>query len=127
MKAETGLPIVTEVMDTADVDLVAEHADALQIGARNMQNYALLRAVGASNKPVVLKRGLSAKIDELLLAAEYLMAAGNEQVVLVARGICTFETATRNTLDLNAIPYIKQKTHLPIRLIQATAPACAIW
>jgi 3-deoxy-7-phosphoheptulonate synthase len=114
VKAETGLPIVTEVMDTADVDLVAEHADALQIGARNMQNYALLRAVGSSGRPVVLKRGLSAKIDELLLAAEYLMAAGNEQVVLVERGIRTFETATRNTLDLNAIPYIKQKTHLPI-------------
>jgi 3-deoxy-7-phosphoheptulonate synthase len=108
------LPIVTEVMDTADVDLVAEHADALQIGARNMQNFALLRAVGASGKPVLLKRGLSAKIEELLLAAEYLLAAGNDQVVLCERGIRTFETATRNTLDLNAIPYIKQKTHLPV-------------
>jgi 3-deoxy-7-phosphoheptulonate synthase len=111
---ETGLPIVTEVMDTADVEIVAEHADALQIGARNMQNFALLRAVGTAGKPVLLKRGLSAKIEELLLAAEYLLAAGNEQVILCERGIRTFETATRNTLDLNAVPYIKQKTHLPI-------------
>ena len=111
---ELDLPIVTEVMDTADLELVVEHADALQIGARNMQNFALLRAVGKAGKPVVLKRGMSAKIEELLLAAEYLMAAGNDQVVLVERGIRTFETATRNTLDLNAIPYIKQKTHLPV-------------
>ena len=111
---ELGLPIVTEVMDTADLDLVAEYADAVQIGARNMQNFSLLRAVGKIAKPVVLKRGMSAKIEELLLAAEYLLAAGNEQVVLCERGIRTFETATRNTLDLNAIPYIKQKTHLPI-------------
>ena len=101
-------------MDTADVEIVAEHADALQVGARNMQNFALLRAVGKAGKPVLLKRGLSAKIEELLLAAEYLLAAGNEQVILCERGIRTFETATRNTLDLNAIPYIKQKTHLPV-------------
>jgi 3-deoxy-7-phosphoheptulonate synthase len=111
---ETGLPIVTEVMDTADVEIVAEHADALQVGARNMQNFALLRAVGRAGKPVLLKRGPSAKLEELLLAAEYLLAAGNEQVILCERGIRTFETATRNTLDLNAIPYIKQKTHLPV-------------
>ena len=111
---EFGLPVVTEVMDTADLDLIAERADALQIGARNMQNFSLLRAVGKSGRPVVLKRGMSAKIEELLLAAEYLLAAGNDQVVLVERGIRTFETATRNTLDLNAIPYIKQKTHLPV-------------
>jgi 3-deoxy-7-phosphoheptulonate synthase len=111
---ETGLPFVTEVMDTADVDAVAQAADAIQIGARNMQNFALLRAVGQTNKPVLLKRGLSAKIEELLLAAEYLLAAGNEQVILCERGIRTFETATRNTLDLNAVPYIKQKTHLPV-------------
>jgi 3-deoxy-7-phosphoheptulonate synthase len=111
---ETGLPIVTEVMDTADVEIVAEHADALQVGARNMQNFALLRAVGKAGKPVLLKRGLSAKLEELLLAAEYLLAAGNEQVILCERGIRTFETATRNTLDLNAVPYIKQKTHLPV-------------
>ena len=111
---ETGLPIVTEVMDTADVDAVAESADALQIGARNMQNFSLLKAVGEAGKPVLLKRGLSAKIEELLLAAEYLLAAGNSQVILCERGIRTFETATRNTLDLNAVPYIKQKTHLPV-------------
>jgi 3-deoxy-7-phosphoheptulonate synthase len=109
-----GMPVVTEVMDTADLDLVAEHADALQIGARNMHNFALLRAVGRAGRPVVLKRGLSAKIEELLLAAEYILASGNDQVVLCERGIRTFETATRNTLDLNAIPYIKQRTHLPI-------------
>jgi 3-deoxy-7-phosphoheptulonate synthase len=111
---ELGMPVVTEVMDTADLDLVAEHADALQIGARNMHNFALLRAVGQTRRPVVLKRGLSAKIEELLLAAEYLLAAGNDQVVLCERGIRTFETATRNTLDLNAVPYIKQRTHLPV-------------
>lgn len=108
------LPVVTEVMDAADVETVAAHADALQIGARNMQNYTLLRAVGRAGKPVLLKRGMAARLDELLLAAEYLMAEGNEQVVLCERGIRTFETATRNTLDLNAIPYIKQRTHLPV-------------
>ena len=111
---ELGMPVVTEVMDTADIALVAEHADALQIGARNMHNFALLRAVGRAGRPVVLKRGLSAKIEELLLAAEYLLASGNDQVVLCERGIRTFETATRNTLDLNAVPYIKQRTHLPV-------------
>ncbi|MFN3944742.1 MAG: 3-deoxy-7-phosphoheptulonate synthase [Allosphingosinicella sp.] len=111
---ELGLPVVTEVMDAADVDIVAQHADALQIGARNMQNFTLLRAVGRSGKPVLLKRGMSAKIEELLLAAEYLLAEGNGEVVLCERGIRTFETATRNTLDLNAIPYIKRKTHLPV-------------
>ena len=111
---EQGLPVVTEVMDTADLDVCAEYADALQIGARNMQNFALLRAVGGAGRPVVLKRGMAARIEDLLLAAEYLLAAGNDQVVLVERGIRTFETATRNTLDLNAIPYIKQKTHLPV-------------
>jgi len=111
---EVGLPVVTEVMDTADVDRVADHVDALQIGARNMQNFALLHAVGKSGKPVVLKRGMTARIEEFLLAAEYLLAAGNDQVVLCERGIRTFETATRNTLDLNAIPLIKQKTHLPV-------------
>ncbi|WP_324749401.1 3-deoxy-7-phosphoheptulonate synthase [Sphingomonas sp. LY54] len=111
---ELGMPVVTEVMDTADLDLVVEYAGALQIGARNMQNFSLLRAVGKAGKPVVLKRGMSARIEELLLAAEYLLAAGNDQIVLVERGIRTFETATRNTLDLNAIPYIKQKTHLPV-------------
>ena len=111
---ETGLPIVTEVLDTADVDIVADHADAIQIGARNMQNFALLRAVGKQAKPILLKRGASARIEEWLLAAEYLLAAGNDQVILCERGIRTFETATRNTLDLNAIPYLKLKTHLPV-------------
>jgi 3-deoxy-7-phosphoheptulonate synthase len=111
---EFGLPVVTEVMETADVDIVAEHADALQIGARNMQNFSLLKAVGRCGKPVVLKRGMAAKVEDLLLAAEYLLAEGNEQVILCERGIRTFETATRNTLDLNAIPYIKQKSHLPV-------------
>jgi 3-deoxy-7-phosphoheptulonate synthase len=111
---EFGLGVVTEVMETADVELVASYADALQIGARNMQNYSLLKAVGRSGKPVVLKRGMAAKVEDLLLAAEYLLAEGNEQVILCERGIRTFETATRNTLDLNAIPYIKQKTHLPV-------------
>ncbi len=111
---EVGMPVVTEVMDTADVDRIAAQADALQIGARNMQNFALLRAVGQTRKPVVLKRGLSARIEEWLLAAEYLLAAGNEQIVLCERGIRTFETATRNTLDLNAVPYVKAHTHLPV-------------
>jgi 3-deoxy-7-phosphoheptulonate synthase len=111
---ELGLPVVTEVMDSADVAIVADHADALQIGARNMQNFTLLRAVGKAGRPVVLKRGMSAKLEELLLAAEYLLAEGNDQVVLCERGIRTFETATRNTLDLNAVPYIKLKTHLPV-------------
>ena len=111
---EVQLPVLTEVMETTDVETVAAYADALQIGARNMQNYSLLKAVGRSGKPVVLKRGMAAKIEDLLLAAEYLLAEGNEQVILCERGIRTFETATRNTLDLNAIPYIKQKTHLPV-------------
>ena len=111
---ELGMPVVTEVMDTADLDAVAAQADALQIGARNMQNFALLRAVGQTRRPVVLKRGLSATIQEWLLAAEYLLSAGNEQVILCERGIRTFETATRNTLDLNAVPFVKARTHLPI-------------
>jgi 3-deoxy-7-phosphoheptulonate synthase len=111
---EFGLPVVTEVMETADVEVVAQYADALQIGARNMQNFSLLKAVGRAGKPVVLKRGMAAKVEDLLLAAEYLLAEGNGDVILCERGIRTFETATRNTLDLNAIPYIKQKTHLPV-------------
>jgi len=111
---ELGMPVVTEVMDTADLETVAAQADALQIGARNMQNFALLRAVGQTSRPVVLKRGLSATIQEWLLAAEYLLSAGNDQVILCERGIRTFETATRNTLDLNAVPYVKARTHLPV-------------
>jgi len=111
---ELGLPVVTEVMDTADVDLVASQADALQVGARNMQNFSLLKAVGDAGKPVLLKRGLAARVEDLLLAAEYLMSAGCNDVILCERGIRTFETATRNTLDLNAVAYMKQKTHLPV-------------
>jgi 3-deoxy-7-phosphoheptulonate synthase len=113
-RAATGLPIVTEVLDTRDVDLVAEHADMLQIGARNMQNYALLAEVGRVRRPVLLKRGLSATISELLLAAEHIMARGNEMVVLCERGIRTYETATRNTFDVAAIPVLKRETHLPV-------------
>jgi 3-deoxy-7-phosphoheptulonate synthase len=113
-KKKTGLPIVTEVVDPRDVALVAEHADILQIGARNMQNFRLLTEVGAFDKPVLLKRGLSATIKEFLLSAEYIMARGNHKVILCERGIRTFETATRNTLDLSAVPVIKGLSHLPI-------------
>jgi 3-deoxy-7-phosphoheptulonate synthase len=111
---ETGLPIVTEVVDVGDVELVDRYADAFQAGARNMQNYRLLQALGRSRKPVILKRGMAAKVDDLLLAAEYILAEGNPNVILCERGITTFETATRNTLDLNAIPLIKQRSHLPV-------------
>ncbi|NQD38369.1 3-deoxy-7-phosphoheptulonate synthase [Permianibacter sp. IMCC34836] len=114
ISGENGLPTISEVMDTGDVELFVEKIDALQIGARNMQNFRLLRAVGETKKPVVLKRGLSATIEELLLAAEYIVAAGNPNVILCERGIRTFETATRNTLDLNAVAYLKQKSHLPV-------------
>jgi 3-deoxy-7-phosphoheptulonate synthase len=114
VRAETGLPIVTEVMDTRQVELVAEHADMLQIGARNMQNFSLLDAVGEIRRPVLLKRGLSATMEELLMAAEYILARGNDQVVLCERGIRTFETATRNTLDIGAVPWLKAQTHLPV-------------
>jgi 3-deoxy-7-phosphoheptulonate synthase len=113
-KKETGLPIVTEAKDTESLDRVAEVADLIQIGARNMQNFSLLEKVGAQRKPVLLKRGLSATIKELLMAAEYIVARGNRHVILCERGIRTFETATRNTLDINAIPVLKQLTHLPV-------------
>lgn len=109
-----GLPAVTEVVEVADVDAVAEFADAFQVGARNMQNFRLLKALGQSGKPVILKRGMAAKVDDLLMAAEYIVSEGNPNVVLCLRGIKTFETATRNTLDLNAIPYLKRRTHLPV-------------
>ena len=111
---ETGLPAVTEVVDVGDVELVERYAQAFQCGARNMQNFRLLQALGRSRKPVVLKRGMAARIDDLLLAAEYILAEGNPNVILCERGITTFETATRNTLDLNAIPVIKQRSHLPV-------------
>ena len=113
-RAETGLPVVTEVMDTRQVDLVAEHADVLQVGARNMQNFALLSEVGRVRRPVLLKRGLSATVKELLMAAEYIMEQGNRDVILCERGIRTFETATRNTLDVGAIPVLRRETHLPV-------------
>lgn len=114
VRRESGLPVVTEVMDTRDVELVAAHADMLQIGARNMQNYALLSEVGRLHRPVLLKRGLSATISELLLAAEYVMSQGNPNVVLCERGIRSFDTSTRNTFDLAAIPVLKRETHLPV-------------
>jgi len=108
------MPVITEVVSPDDVALVAEHADVLQIGARNMQNFVLLKEVGKSNKPVLLKRGLMSTIKELLLSAEYILANGNPDVILCERGIRTFETATRNTLDISAVPLLKQKTHLPV-------------
>ena len=111
---QTGLPIISEVVDPHDVEVFDEHVDILQVGARNMQNFALLRAVGQSRRAVLLKRGLSSTIEEWLLAAEYVLSAGNPNVILCERGIRTFETATRNTLDLSAVPVLRQKTHLPI-------------
>ena len=110
----TGLPIVTEVMSTEDVDLICEYADMLQVGARNMQNYALLRRLATVDKPILLKRGPSATVKEWLLAAEYLLSGGNKQVVLCERGIKTFETAMRNTIDLAAIALAKELSHLPV-------------
>lgn len=109
-----NMPICTEVLDTRDVDLVASYADILQIGARNMQNFKLLREVGKHNKPILLKRGLSSTIEEWLMAAEYIMSEGNENVILCERGIRTFEPSTRNTFDLSAIPVTKELSHLPI-------------
>ncbi|MCB2227619.1 MAG: 3-deoxy-7-phosphoheptulonate synthase [Desulfarculaceae bacterium] len=110
----TGLPVVTEVMDTADVDLVESYADVIQVGARNVQNFCLLKRVGQARKPVLLKRGLMTTIKEFLMAAEYILAGGNNQVILCERGIRTFETATRNTLDLSAVCVLKESTHLPV-------------
>ncbi len=114
VSAEFNLPSITEVMDTDDIEAVLDGVDAIQVGARNMQNFRLLRAVGESGKPVLLKRGIAAKVDELLLAAEYILDAGNPNVILCERGIRTYETATRNTLDLNAVAYLKQRSHLPV-------------
>jgi 3-deoxy-7-phosphoheptulonate synthase len=111
---KVGLPVVTEIMDPHDIDLFVEHADMLQVGARNAQNFSLLRRLGRIKKPVLLKRGMSTKIEEFLMAAEYILSEGNPNVVLCERGIRTFETATRNTLDLNAVPVLKQWTHLPV-------------
>ena len=113
-REKTGLKVVTEVMDTEDLPLVADYADVLQLGARNMQNFSLLRRLGKMGKPVLLKRGPSATIKEWLMAAEYIVSNGNYQVALCERGIRTFETMTRNTLDLNAVPVLKSLTHLPV-------------
>jgi 3-deoxy-7-phosphoheptulonate synthase len=113
-RAETGLAVVTEIVATEDIDIVSEYADVLQIGARNMQNYRLLEAVGRTHRPVLLKRGPSATVDELLLAAEYILDGGNQQVMLCERGIRTFETHTRFTLPLATVPYLQAKTHLPV-------------
>lgn len=110
----TGLPIVTEVMDTRDLEPVGRVADVIQIGSRNMQNFALLKEAGRMRTPILLKRGMSATVDEWLQAAEHIMAGGNPNIILCERGIRTFETSTRNTLDLNAIPVVKRRTHLPI-------------
>ena len=113
-KAETGLPIVTELMDARDVEPVLEVADVIQVGARNMQNYPLLAEIGRSGRPVLLKRGLSATLEELLMAAEYILKEGNPNVLLCERGIRTFETAYRYTLDLTAVPVLKELSHLPV-------------
>ncbi len=112
-KKETGLPIVTEIMDLSQLDLF-DDVDVIQVGARNMQNFQLLKELGKINKPILLKRGLANTIQEFLMSAEYIMAGGNEKVILCERGIRTFETATRNTLDISAVPVLKEKTHLPV-------------
>lgn len=114
VSGKTGLPTVTEVVNPADVDLVESYADMLQIGARNVQNFALLKKVGRARKPVLLKRGMMTTIEELLMSAEYILSSGNPNVVLCERGIRTFETATRNTLDISAVPVLKSLTHLPV-------------
>ena len=113
-RKRTGLPVVTEVLETESVELVAQYADILQIGARNIQNFTLLRRVGEMGKPVLLKRGMATSIQEFLLSAEYILAAGNPNVILCERGIRTFETTTRFTLDLNAVPVLKKLSHLPV-------------
>ncbi len=122
----TGLPIVTEIMSTRHIDLFNESVDIIQVGARNMQNFDLLKELGKTNKPILLKRGLSATIEELIMSAEYIMAGGNERVILCERGIRTVETYTRNTLDVSAIPIIKKLTHLPV-IIDPSHAAGKAW
>ena len=125
-RAQTGMPIVSEVMDTRDVELFVNRGiDVMQIGARNAQNFALLKEVGRTKTPVLLKRGMASTLEELLMAAEYIMSEGNEQVILCERGIRTFETATRNTFDLNAIPALHHLTHLPVAADPSHATGCA--
>lgn len=114
VRQKTGLPVITEVMDTRQVEMVCHYADLLQVGSRNMQNSTLLKEVGLRKKPILLKRGMSSTIKEFLLAAEYILKQGNEQIILCERGIRTFETSTRNTLDLNAVPMLKRLSHLPV-------------
>jgi 3-deoxy-7-phosphoheptulonate synthase len=109
-----GMPVVTEVMDTSEISLVAAYADIIQVGARNVQNFSLLKKLGRVDRPVLLKRGLMTKLDEFLMSAEYILAAGNPNVILCERGIRTFETATRNTLDISAVCVLKERTHLPV-------------
>jgi len=113
-REKMGLPIVTEAMSTEEVELVERYADVIQVGARNVQNFALLKAVGLARKPVLLKRGMMTTLEELLMSAEYILASGNDEVILCERGIRTFETAMRNTLDISAVPVLKEKTHLPV-------------
>ncbi len=114
VRKELGIPVVSEALDTESVEIVAEHVDMVQVGARNMQNFSLLRKLAKIGKPVLLKRGIAATLDEWLMAAEYLLAGGNQQVILCERGIRTFNTHSRNTLDLNVVPAIRQISHLPV-------------
>jgi 3-deoxy-7-phosphoheptulonate synthase len=113
-REKTGLPIVSEIMSTQDIEVFEDEVDVIQVGARNMQNFDLLRQLGRSSKPVLLKRGLSSTIEEWLMSAEYILAGGNERVILCERGIRTFETYTRNTIDLSAVPAVKKLSHLPV-------------
>lgn len=115
-RERTGLPIVTEVVNPRDVELVAKYADVMQVGARNTQNFALLKMLGQLDKPILLKRGMAVTIQEFLMSAEYILSEGNRRVILCERGIRTFETATRNTLDISAVPVLKQQTHLPVMI-----------
>jgi 3-deoxy-7-phosphoheptulonate synthase len=115
-RQQTGMPVVVEIMSQTQLDLMVEYVDVLQVGARNMQNYNLLRAIGETRRSVLLKRGFSATIEELLMSAEYILSGGNKQVILCERGIRTYETSTRNTTDINAIPVLKNLTHLPVIL-----------
>ncbi|MDA0999444.1 MAG: 3-deoxy-7-phosphoheptulonate synthase [bacterium] len=124
-REKTGLPIQTEVMDSEDIDLVADYADILQIGARNIQNFSLLKKVGKTKRAIYLKRGMATTIEELLMSAEYIMSQGNSRVILCERGIRTFETATRNTLDISAVPVLKEQTHLPISV--DPSHAAGVW
>ena len=123
-RQQTGLKVITEAVTAEDVEMVAEYADILQVGARNMQNFALLKKLGGANRPVLLKRGFSSTIKEFLLAAEYIASSGNERIILCERGIRTFETATRNTLDIMAVPVLQQMSHLPVIVDPSHSTGC---